>query len=208
RLKVEVLKERLDDLKLGTHIETIARSVAEPKVLDELRGVDVVFGCMDRHWPRYLLSRLAIQYVLPLIDMGTEIGVTGDRLDSVNARVSYVAPGRPCLSCSGVVLSDRIQLETLTPQEQSAHLTMGYSPDFRLHEPAVTDLNMRAAGLAMLLLRHLLQPFMQEGVPVHLRESVVTASVKRDNADISARCVFCDSGIYRGTGDRGPAILL
>ena len=208
RPKVEMLKERLNELDLGTRIEVVPHHLPEADTLDALRGVDLIFGCVDKHWPRHLLSRVAIQYVLPLIDLGTEIGDSRGAVDAVNARVSFVAPGRPCLVCSGVASQDLITLETLSPEERTQHLGMGYAPNFEMDEPAVMDLNMRAASQAMMALRHLLQPFIRDGLPVHFRESVGTTSIKADNGAWSNRCVFCDSGAYRSTGDWGPPAVV
>ncbi|MCL6647164.1 MAG: ThiF family adenylyltransferase [Chloroflexi bacterium] len=207
RLKVDLLKEHLDELGLDTCIETLPKRIDDSEGLAELRGVDVLFGCVDRHWPRYILSRLAVQYVLPVIDLGTEIAATDGRVDAVNARVSYLSAGRPCLVCSGIVSPRQVRLESLSPVEREQELSLGYA-NFPMRQPAVMDLNMRAAGLAVLLLRHLLQPFMREPLPVHFRESVATASIKSDNAARDNRpCPYCEVGAFRGSGDWGPPVL-
>src|ERR1035438_10545577 len=101
------------------------------------------------------LSEVSYQYLIPLIDLGTEIGASGAEIQSLDARVSFVGPGRPCLFCSRVITQERIRLESYHAAEQERVLAMGYSKDIRLTTPAVMDLNMRAASLAGLFVRHL-----------------------------------------------------
>ena len=61
----------------------------------ELVGCDVLFGCVDREWPRLILSEVAYQNLIPVIDMRTEVKLAGDgtELQSLDACISYVVPG-------------------------------------------------------------------------------------------------------------------
>jgi len=54
----------------------------------------------------------------------------------------------------------------------------GYSDDLVIDQPAVMDLNMRAASTGMMLLRHLLQPILRTQLPVMILENLVTYSTK------------------------------
>lgn len=72
------------------------------------------------------------------------------------------------------------------------------------------ELNMRAASAGMMLLRHLLQPFLLEPVPVTLAENLVTYNMK---AVASARsrndaCNICRVNRFAGFGDCGETIGL
>jgi hypothetical protein len=178
--------------------------VREAPVADELRGCDVLFGCVDREWPRLILSEVAYQYLVPLIDLGTEIGLApdGEELQSLDSRVSYVVPSNPCLACAGIVTQEGLRLEGLSDAELERTISMGYCKDIRLSSPAVMDLNMRAASYAMLLLRHLLQPFMATPLPTSIRESLTNFTTRARFEASNANCLICALRERLGSGPR------
>jgi hypothetical protein len=172
--------------------------------------VDLVVGCVDRAWPRDVLAEFAFRYLIPYIDLGSEIGCDKERtfVASLDARVSYLAPGRTCLRCAGVVTERRLRFESLGKNEREREMALGYSDDLVLDQPAVMELNMRAASLGCLLLRHLVQPFLSTPVPVMLLENVVTYSMK---AIATARkqnthCPVCRMNRLAGAGDCGSPV--
>ncbi len=201
-LKVDILKEGIESSGLGCSIIAIPESVTSQSSLDVLRSADVIFGCVDKGVPRQLLSKFALQYLIPYIDVGTEIGTdkTGKNIVSLDARVSYVAPGRPCLMCTGVVTPKQLSFESMTEDEQERILSKGYSDDLIMTQPAVMDLNMRAASLGVLLLRHLLQPFMQTPLPITFLENVVMFSTKarHDIPKQNPNCPICGQSAMHG----------
>lgn len=176
--KVDVLKERLEAIGLGCHVKAVPDSVLSADGLEELRDADIVFGCLDNQaLPRLALSHYAYQYLRPVIDLGTEIGTDRNgNVVSLDARVSYVAAGRPCLRCQGIIDPERLALETQSSAEGRRVREQGYAEHLLLARPAVMDLNMRAASLATTLLRHLLQPFLNTPLPLAFHEEVVMFS--------------------------------
>ena len=133
---------------------------------------------------------------------GTEIGAPGDEILSVDARVSYVGAGRPCLVCSGVIDEERFRLEGLERSERNRVHAMGYSEDLNLKGPAVMDVNMRAASAAMLIIRHLVQPFLDTSLPHTLRESITNFASKRLRFESSPDCTICGMPLRIGSGGR------
>jgi hypothetical protein len=166
-----------------------------------LRECDLVFGCVDRDWPRLILSELAYQYLIPYIDVGTEIGTNDKEIQSLDSRVSYVAPGRPCLICSSIVSPERMRLEGFENTEYKRVIAMGYSQDVFFEAPAVMDLNMRAASYAVLVLRHLLQAFLDSPLPIHIKETLTNFSMRAIRSDKTADCPICGANSRFGRGD-------
>jgi hypothetical protein len=78
---------------------------------------------------------------------------------------------------------------------------MGYSEDIRLVAPAVMDLNMRAASYGVLVLRHLLQPFLDAPLPTHIKESLTNYSVKAVRRERNPECPVCGVEWRTGCGD-------
>lgn len=203
KFKVDVLKRDLERIGLGCEIEAIKGSILDREVLARFREADVLIGCIDQALPRELLGQLSGRYILPYIDVGTEIGGDEAGISSVDSRVSYFAPGRHCLQCCGVVTANQLRMESMTSVERARQRRLGYSEDLFMTQPAVMDLNMRAASLGMLILRHLLQPFMQTPLPVMVLENMVTLNVRRILQPKSPMpgCPVCQNNKTFGHGD-------
>jgi hypothetical protein len=206
--KVEVLKRSIAALGLGCHVEAVCGSILDQEVLASVRDCDLVFGCVDRALPRYLLCELAFRYVLPYIDVGSEIGADNDGIVSLDSRASYIAPGRHCLTCTGVVTARALRFESITNAEREREIAQGYSDDLVMKQPAVMDLNMRAASSGVLILRHLLQPFLREPLPVTLLENAVTYRLNPVSIARAANenCPTCQRNRQFGYGDCGERI--
>lgn len=206
--KVLVLKRAIEATGLGCRVEAICGSILDNDVLRRVFDADIVFGCVDRDLPRQLLCETAFRYLLPLVDVGSEIGGDDDGIVSLDSRTSYVAPGRHCLMCSGIVTPRRLRFESLTASEREREIALGYSDDLLITQPAVMDLNMGAARQGMLLLRHLLQPFLREPLPVKLCENAVTYRTIPVSSAAAANehCPTCRTNRRFGYGDCGPAL--
>jgi hypothetical protein len=187
--KAARLGEAVEEAGLPCRIVVIdVGDIRESAIAYDLLACDVLIGCIDRDWPRLILNEVCNQYLIPYIDIGTEIGIVPDGISSLDVRASYVSADRPCLLCAGLISPERIRLEGFGEPELERVLAMGYSADFRITAPAVMDLNMRAASWAMLLLRHLLQPFLVCPLPHSIRESVTNFSTR---TRFHARCATC-----------------
>ena len=197
------LTEALNETELPTEITIVeGGDITNERVALELRGCDFIFGCVDNQdWPRLVMTEVAYQYLIPYIDLGTEIGIDDVGVQSLDSRVSYVAPGRACLLCSGIVSEERVRLEGLDTDEKARVLAMGYAKEIPLDAPAVMDVNMRAASYAMLLMRHLLQAFLDTPVPTHIKETLTNYSMKGIRKTAREDCQICSPQGRLGFGD-------
>jgi hypothetical protein len=157
-----------------------------------------------------LLSRLAYQYLKPYIDVGSEIGGDEQGIVSVDARTSYVAPGRPCLRCCGLAPARQLAFESLAYEERQRVIQLGYSDDLVLKQPATMDLNMRSASYGMMFLRHLVQPFLMRPLPLAIQENLVTYTTRPITTarEADEHCNICQVNLNAGFGDCGPTIGL
>lgn len=85
---------------------------------------------------------------------------------------------------------------------------MGYTKDVPLNAPAVMDLNMRAASYGVLVLRHLLQPFLDVPLPTHIKESVTNFSIKRITKPLIENCPICGNLGRQAEGDSRPLTVM
>ena len=202
RLKVAVLKRALDALGLPTDVVAWPKDIVKTSIARELAGFDLLVGCVDRHWPRLVLNQVAYHYLLPLIDVGTEIGVGPGGVEACTARTSYVSSHRPCLVCGGVVDLNALGVESLGEAEQARIAALGYGAG--LSQPAVMELNTRAASYGAIVLRHLLQPMLREPLPIHILESLLTFGINPDRGrKRDPHCLVCGTGTLSGLGDAG-----
>lgn len=210
RYKTEVIKRGIEALGLGCEVIPVTGSVLDNAVLKRLNEADVLIGCVDKDYPRMLLCKYAYQYNVPYIDCGAEIGGDQEGIVSTDARVNYVAPGRCCLRCTGLVTPRRLAFESLTGAERKRKIALGYSDDLLIKQPAVMDLNMRAASGAVMVLRHLLQPFLRSPLPVTLAENLLTFNMKPVAVarNRSESCDICQVNPHSGFGDCSELIGL
>ncbi len=162
---------------MGCNVEVIDGSIVDNDSIQErLKDADMLVGCIDKDTPRYILNKIAIESCIPYIDLGTEIGVKENTVQSLDVRVTYVCPGGPCLECRGLINHDNIRLEGLQPEERERQIGLGYCSDINIKQPAVMELNMRAASLASLFIRHLVQQFLDLSIETDMRASLLTLS--------------------------------
>ncbi len=209
--KVDVLRREMRRAGMSCSIEVIVGNILDDRILSQVRDADVIFGCVDAAYPRLLLSKFAFQYLRPYIDVGSEIGFDSDAIITcLTARASYVAPGRPCLCCTGVVTPRQLHFESMACPERNRIVEQGYSADLAMDQPAVMDLNMRAASLGTMILRHLLQPFLLKPLPIALNENLATYTMlaSKEARAANTHCRICCANETLGYGDLGSKIGL
>src|SRR5262249_50698159 len=103
-----------------------------------------------------------------------------------------------------------LSFESLSAGERERVRALGYSDDLVIDQPAVMDLNMRAASFGMMLLRHLLQPFLLTPLPVMVLENMVTYSMKavQEARALNVKCLICQVNRRAGYGDCAPQLGL
>lgn len=172
-----IVGARRDDIDVTPKVEIVARTawgidpaievlpiwgdVTDPGILATLKGADILLLCTDSHHSRAVVNALAVQYAIPLIDLGFRIHVEPEtyRVVSAVGEVRVVVPGGYCLSCAGVLDADRIKAEKASPEERAAN--PGYFTDIDVDDPSVITLNSTIASLAVTLGCDMIVPTMR-----------------------------------------------
>jgi len=103
RLKIEVARSGAERNHTATSmkINCIEASIAEPEGYKAALDCDVLFSCVDRHWPRRILNHISYAHLIPVIDGGILVRLRKERLVGSDWHVHTVGPGRRCLECWG-----------------------------------------------------------------------------------------------------------
>jgi molybdopterin/thiamine biosynthesis adenylyltransferase len=211
RPKVHIQRDHVSRIGLDTVIHTLEKDITYRSVLEEFRFCDAVFGCTDDQWGRSLLTRLAIYYHVPVLDMGVKIDSTDGAIRSVQGRVTTLLAGVPCLFCRGRITAEGVRAESialLNPAEAEQLRREGYAPELEEAAPAVIPFTTAIASSAVCELLHRLTGFMgserRSTEVLHLFDQTRT----RTNGGRSASDCFCQDRTFWGRGDVEPFLDL
>lgn len=91
RRKVDVVAERLWELNPDLLLDTICGDVAHDVGLGRFAEADVIIGCVDSRWARYMINRHCMRMQRPWVDGG---------ISQWEGTVRVLMPGRNCYACS------------------------------------------------------------------------------------------------------------
>lgn len=115
KFKVNAIKKKLMGQKLfrGFTVEAIPYSIIEEEGFRNAIDCDILFSCVDRPWPRYVLNCISYANGIPVIDgvIEASINKTGKNLDQAHWKAHAVGPDRICLNCLGQYKSEDVSLE-------------------------------------------------------------------------------------------------
>lgn len=148
--KVNVMERMIHAITNNKADVTIMkRDLRSAEVLDALKGVDVIFGCIDNDGARLILNELACSYLVHYIDCGTGINLENDKVVQAGGQVMVVHPDGPCLMCANMI--DRQEAyDSLAPAEEFENRKrLGYVKDVDIPAPSVVSLNGVVASIAV-----------------------------------------------------------
>jgi molybdopterin/thiamine biosynthesis adenylyltransferase len=197
RPKVEVIRREVQRLRPEVNIHPIQNSVANPEVQKTLKGVDILWGCVDGPGARLILNRTATQYMIPYFDIGTGIFVEQGTIVNMGGQVRTVLPGGPCLECMGAINKERAATELMNQDQRAEMEQRGYVQGAEIPAPQVAWLNNILVSMALQEFMNLVggfKPFHPYVLYDALRSQVIHIDAPRDR-----QCVCC--------GEHSPARL-
>lgn len=196
--KVQVLKETASRIRPAMTVDAVAASIVDMDAA-WLGQFDAVVCCTDGHGSRALLTELAAQYLIPLIDLGIEVQ-PGSHRSRAGGGVRVIRPGDPCLHCMAILDPALVREEFLTDDERSIERARGYLRGHHEAAPAVIALNGVVASLAVVELLDLLVGVFQLG-PVRLVYRAEVRAVTATAATRDPSCWVCGDAGVLGLGD-------
>lgn len=196
--KVHVLERVVREINPGIDVSVFKESVLDVDI-ELLAWADAIMCCTDGHGSRALLTELAFQYIVPIVDMGVEVQPDAQR-PRAGGGVRVIRPGEWCLHCAQTIDYNHVRLEYLSSEERELERQRGYLRGFDEPAPSVVSLNGVVASLAVLELCHMFTGFLGSGKGrlLYRAESrgLTTAGVKTDPA-----CYVCGPEGILGVGD-------
>lgn len=152
--KVHVARDLADRIGFRPVGVSLSGSVCDEDVARRLAHCDVVFACTDDHAGRLVLNRLAYRCVVPVVDLGVLISSSAGKLQSVDGRVTWVAPGSACLLCRDRVDAGVAAAERMDPLVREARAAEGYAPALGQADASVITYTAGIASIAVAEMLH------------------------------------------------------
>ena len=113
KLKITVAEEliRRSATCENVSIETVNSSIALDMGYRKALDCDVLFSCVDRPLPRYILNHIAYSHLIPVIDGGIKVRFVNSEFQTAEWQLQTVTVGKPCLQCLGIYQPSEVDLE-------------------------------------------------------------------------------------------------
>lgn len=147
--KVEIVARSARQIGLCSTVTPIQGTINDERIARLLTDRDLVFGCTDDNRGRVTLSRLAVWYLIPVIDMGVKLTSTDGSLTGIEARITVIGPDTGCLQCRGRISPQALQAEVLEAGERAGRVAEGYAVGLAERDPAVIAFTTGVAAHAV-----------------------------------------------------------
>jgi molybdopterin/thiamine biosynthesis adenylyltransferase len=204
--KVENIRKLAERIGLGTHVTAVPQFITYRSAAQRLKECDIVFGCTDDEWGRSILNRLAFYYYIPVIDMGVRIASTAGIVQSIQGRVTVLAPGTSCLFCRGRI-GGQIAAEVLRATDPRAAEGLrheGYIPELEDGAPSVVSFTTAVASSAVIEFIQRLTGFMGADRTATEILHLFDENRTRTNSRPSDPDCICSNPDKVGRGDSEP----
>ena len=201
--KVEVLARYASAVRPSTDVVALPLAIEDPRAWRQVAGCDAVLGAVDEDGARVVLNRLAVQYLLPYIDLGTGISTDGSgAIAEAGGQVRCALPGGFCLQCIDGLDLKAAGRRRAPEAMRRLYRQRGYVLTEDVPAPSVVTLNAAVAAegvnelLALFTGARPLQPYRLYDFRRGRWDSL--------GAGRRADCIVCGEGGYRALGDLEP----
>jgi molybdopterin/thiamine biosynthesis adenylyltransferase len=203
RFKVHVARRLVRRINPAARVRVLPAPVGDPQAVAALKGVDLLFGCTDNHGSRLTLNQLAVQYLLPYLDLGAGLRTASNgQLAAAGGQVRLVRPGSFCLACVDGIDRTQAARDLMSPLAWQRQAARGYVQNADLLTPAVLFLNSAVASLALAEFVSLWTGY-RAPTPL-LYFDLLHSRLTSAEAERQTSCVACGVGGSLALGDLEP----
>jgi hypothetical protein len=216
--KVDAAEEDIKRKGIGTIVTSVCKEVSDAQALRELSTCDIIFGCVDTQYGRFIMTLVSAYYSIPYFDLGILLdaeqeGADRGRIKDILGTVHFMVPGRSSLLSRGVISLADIAAEQLHKKDPTAakqQVEDKYIKGMQVRRPAVISVNMFASALAVNDLLARLSPYRQKSnaeiasIEFSLGELRLTADEELDDCLIARRSLgLGDTKFWLGLPELG-----
>jgi proteasome lid subunit RPN8/RPN11 len=205
--KVQIIERLAKEIGFGTEVTLFPKHITDSQTAKALRNCDVIFGCTDDEWGRSILSKFAIDYYIPIFDMGVKIDSNEGTIISVQGRVTTLLPGAACLFCRGRITAEGVRaqvIESCNPEQAEELRRQQYAPELQGNAPAVIAFTSAIASTAISELLHRLIGFMgSDRVSSEIIHFFDQSRIRTNHLTPTDDC-YCGDKERWGLGDQQP----
>ena len=182
--------------------------IESDQMQEKAKEANIIIGAVDNDGARKSHNSLAARYMIPHIDLGTEI-IPGDSGYDAIGQVHIFVPGKTgCLMCSGAIDPSDAALDTMSEEDRAQYQSVGYiRGTTETPTPSVLHLNGVVSHLAISQLLRLVfdEDFYGREYLHYDRQKCIllAASAVRDD-----NCPVCGKDGYLCAGDEDTENIL
>ena len=124
--KASIAQTHAENRFPNQNVECYENSVEDDGIHEIIKEANVIIGCVDNDGARLIMNELAAKYMIPYIDLGTEIIPDGSNYESVGQIQIYIPSNTGCLVCSGTIDPSSAALDIMSEEENAQYEQVGY----------------------------------------------------------------------------------
>ena len=197
--KVSVAARYLQAFDGQVSTVALVSDVVRDAVARQLVDADLILCCTDSHGSRAVVQQVAYQYLIPCIDLGSTITQENKRITGIFGRAQLLAPGLPCLWCSGLLDAAEVRRDMMNEFERRLD---PYIVGAREPAPSVISLNGTVVSLAISMLLGIVA-----GAPIdatHVIYNACASTLRSVRTKAQPDCFICSRKGVLGWGDSRP----
>ncbi|MGB3401195.1 MAG: ThiF family adenylyltransferase [Microcoleaceae cyanobacterium] len=158
--KVEYVRQLIEVIyPTDAEIQTLPTSVENVSSLADCATSDLIVVATDNHYSRQIAQEIALQFMRPLICLGTHIEVKSNHSPRMYCRITIPPLGGGwCLMCGNIINLQTAALESAPQEIEQLATQRGYLD--KIPNPAVFWLNSICASTAVGILQGIISGFL------------------------------------------------
>lgn len=201
KTKAEISQVYADNKAADLKVHCYHDSIESNWIKQHAKEANVIISAVDNDGARKIINSLAARYMIPCIDLGTEIIPEESSYESVGQVQVFIPCKTACFMCSGAIDPSQAALDLLTEKGRQEYADIGYIRGINeTPAPSVVHLNGVVSHLAISnFLRMIFGDSIDGKEYTHYdrqRSHLITAAINP-----SLDCPICGKDGYLGAGD-------
>lgn len=206
--KADIAQLHADYRTPELNVRCYTKSTEDEEIQDVIKQANIIIGAIDNDGARLILNGLAARYMVPYLDLGTEIIPQGTVYEAIGQVQTFVPGKTGCFICSGVIDPSEAALDAMSEEDNAQYERVGYVRGTdETPTPSVLHLNGVTSHLAISQMLRLIfgDDFNGKEYLHYNRQdaNMFTAAVSRNDD-----CPVCGIRGYLGGGDEDAQSVL